>query len=123
MTNKDIYLILHNIRSLHNVGSIFRTADAAGVKKIYLTGYTPTLINRFGKIRKEIHKTALGAEHAVQWQYYKNISGLFKKIKKERNYLVGVEQSPKSINYKKIRPRFPWPWFLAMKSAVFLPQF
>jgi len=66
--NKEVYLILHNIRSTYNVGSIFRTADAAGIKKIYLTGYTPSPKDRFGKDRKDIVKTSLGAEKAVDWE-------------------------------------------------------
>jgi tRNA G18 (ribose-2'-O)-methylase SpoU len=56
---------LHNIRSTYNVGSIFRTADAAGVKKIYLTGYTPAPIDRFGLPRKDIAKVALSAERTM----------------------------------------------------------
>ncbi len=104
---KEIFLILHNIRSLYNVGSVFRTADAAGVTGIFLTGYTPTPIDRFGKIRPEIHKTALGAEKFVEWKHYKNVSALVKNLKKEKIYLAGVEQTPKAIDYKKFRPRFP----------------
>ena len=107
MAKKDIYLILHNIRSLYNVGSIFRTGDASGVEKIYLTGYTPAPIDRFGKIRPQITKTALGAEKFVKWEHYKNISTLIKKLKKEKFNLIAVEQSLKSINYKKLKPRFP----------------
>ncbi len=100
---KEIYLILHNIRSLYNVGSIFRTADARGVKKIYLTGYTPTPTDRFGKIRKEIHKTSLGAEHTVAWEHQRNIAALIKKLQKEKIFLVAIEQSRKAINYKKLK--------------------
>lgn len=106
-SKKEMYLILHNIRSLHNTGSIFRTADAAGVKKIYLTGYAPTPLDRFGKIRPEIHKTALGAENSIKWQYYKNISGLLKKLKKEKIFIAAAEQWPKSVNYKNFRPKYP----------------
>jgi len=104
---KEIYLILHNIRSLYNVGSIFRTADARGVKKIYLIGYTPAPIDRFGKIRAEIHKTALGAENTVNWESYRNISTLLKKLRKEKIFLVAVEQNKKAINHKSLKARFP----------------
>ncbi len=100
---KEIYLILHNIRSLYNVGSIFRTADARGVKKIYLTGYTPTPTDRFGKIRTEIHKTSLGAEYTVAWEYYRNIATLIKKLRKEKIFLAAVEQNKRAINYKKLK--------------------
>lgn len=103
---KEIYLILHNIRSLYNVGSIFRTADAAGIKKIYLTGYTPTPIDKFGKIRTEIHKTSLGAETTVEWQKYEDVGKLID-FYQGRSLIVGVEQSPKAINFKKFKPKYP----------------
>ena len=64
---KGLVVVLHNIRSVHNVGSIFRTADAAGVEKVYLSGITPTPLDRFGKIRPQFAKVALGAEKNVQW--------------------------------------------------------
>lgn len=95
-----IRAILHNIRSAHNVGSIFRTADAAGIEKLYLTGYTPTPKTN----PKEIHKTALGAENFVQWEKYKNINYLFKKLKKEKIKIVAVEQYKRSIPYYKFKP-------------------
>lgn len=107
MPKKDIYLILHNIRSLHNVGSVFRTSDAAGVKKIYLTGYTPTPLDRFEKIRPEIKKTSLGAERFVKWKYCKNISNLLKNILKQKIRLIAVEQNKKAIDYRKFKPIFP----------------
>ena len=59
------FVILHNVRSAHNVGSIFRTSDGAGVSKVYLTGYTPTPIDRFGRTNPEIEKTSLGATRSV----------------------------------------------------------
>ena len=110
---KEIYLILHNVRSLYNVGSIFRTADARGVKKIYLTGYTPTPTDRFGKIRTEIHKTALGAEKTVEWQKYKDIGKLIAKLKEirspkgDRISIIAAEQNFNSINCKKFNPKYP----------------
>ncbi len=107
MPKKDIYLILHNIRSLHNVGAVFRTGDATGVKKIYLTGYTPTPLDRFEKIRPEIKKTALGAEKFVKWEHCKNISTLLKKLKKEKIRLIAVEQDSKAINYKNLKINYP----------------
>ncbi len=100
---KEIFLILHNIRSLHNVGSIFRTADGAGVSKIYLTGYTPAPIDIFGKTRKEIAKTALGAENTVPWEKHRNLSQLIKKLKNDRSptSIIGVEQDEKAIDYRE----------------------
>ena len=67
MNKKENILILHNIRSVENVGAMFRTADAAGIDKIYLAGYTPTPLDRFGRRRKDLHKSALGAEEFVRW--------------------------------------------------------
>lgn len=97
-----ISLILYNLRSVHNVGSIFRTADAAGASKIYLTGYTPTPMDRFGRARKDFVKVSLGAEKTVAWESTEDISSLLSRLKKEKVFLIAVEQSPRSINYKKI---------------------
>ena len=82
MTQENI-LILHNIRSVENVGAMFRTADAAGVNKIYLTGYTPAPLDRFGRKRGDLAKSALGAEEFVPWEQKKNISPLLVKLKGE----------------------------------------
>jgi tRNA G18 (ribose-2'-O)-methylase SpoU len=98
-----IFLLIHNIRSTHNVGSMFRTADAAGVSQIFLTGYTPTPLDRFGRPVKEIAKVALGAEQTLSWKYYKSPTALLKKMKKEGAYIVGLEQDARSLDYKKIR--------------------
>lgn len=95
-------VILHNIRSTHNVGSIFRTADAAGVNKVYLTGYTPAPEDRFGRKRMDVHKTALGAEDSVPWQQVKIVGNLIERLKKEGFFIVAVEQSPESVDYKSI---------------------
>lgn len=88
---------MHNIRSLHNVGSMFRTADAMGVKKIYLTGYTPAPFDIFGKVRKDFQKTALGAESYVEWEKIKSINSVFKKVKKEKVFIAALEQAKNSI--------------------------
>ncbi len=111
---KEVYLLLHNIRSTHNVGSMFRTADAAGVTKIFLTGYTSTPIDRFGREVKELSKVALGGELSVQWEYHKNPIALIKKLKlktqKENNknlQVIAIEQDEKSVDYKKIKVTYP----------------
>jgi len=83
--NKEIYIILVNIRSVYNVGAIFRTADACGISKIFLTGYTPQPKDRFGRYRKDFAKSALGAEKNVLWKYEDNIIGLIKKLKKQKS--------------------------------------
>lgn len=105
--DKKIYLILHNIRSIQNVGAIFRTADAAGISRIYLTGYTPAPIDRFGRERKDFAKTALGAEMSVKWEHIKSISSLMKKMKKEKIKIIAVEQGNTAIDYKKLKIKFP----------------
>jgi 23S rRNA (guanosine2251-2'-O)-methyltransferase len=94
-------IILPDIRSAHNVGSIFRTADAAGVEKIYLTGTTPAPIDRFGRPRADIAKVALGAEQTVSWEYVKDIAHLLIQLKQEGNTLIAVEQDQRSVNYRE----------------------
>lgn len=84
-------IILHNIRSLYNVGSVFRTSDAFGISEVLLSGYTPT------PPRPEITKTAIGAEEFVQWKQYKDIDTMLAQLKKENYYLVGLEQTDNSI--------------------------
>jgi 23S rRNA (guanosine2251-2'-O)-methyltransferase len=102
--NQNI-LILHNIRSVENVGAMFRTADAAGINKIYLTGYTPTPLDRFGRKRKDLAKSALGAEEFVVWEEKKNIFPLLLKLKREKYLIIGIEQDKKSIDYKKVKTK------------------
>jgi len=99
-----IRLILHNIRSAYNVGAIFRTADAVGIEKIYLTGYTPNP----EKDKAKIEKTALGAEKYVAWESYKNIGYLIKKLKKEGFQIIALEQSKKSIPYYRFKSKSPF---------------
>jgi tRNA G18 (ribose-2'-O)-methylase SpoU len=88
--------VLDNIRSLYNVGSIFRTADAFGVDKIYLSGYTPAPIK--DRQKKEIHKTALGAEEFIEWEKSGQTWKLLDNLKKQRFYIVGLETDKKAIN-------------------------
>ena len=105
MVRKEIILILHNIRSAQNVGAMFRTAEAAGVSKIYLTGYTPAPFDRFGKERKDIKKSALGAQTLVPWQTQKRLPALILRLKHEGYFIVAIEQSPLSVDYKKIKTK------------------
>lgn len=102
---EKVVIILPDIRSALNVGSIFRTADACGVDKIYLTGYTPAPVDKFGRINKEIGKTALGAEKNIAWEKVEDISKLLIKLKKEGFYLIAIEQSENSVDYKKIQAK------------------
>lgn len=99
--NKKIYVLLNSVRSLHNVGSIFRTSDGAGVKKIFLcgqTGYPP---------REEITKTAIGAEEVVPWEYWIDAKECMAMLNKKSVQLVALEQTKKSIDYRKFKPKHP----------------
>lgn len=104
-THMHIVVILHNIRSAHNVGSIFRTADGAGVSKIYLTGYTPLPIDRFGRENKEILKTSLGATHTVPYEAVSDIEELLLRLKKEKVEVVAVELTQEALNYETFIPK------------------
>ena len=95
--------ILHNVRSLHNVGSIFRTADAAGIEKLYLCGITPEPLDRFGVIRQQVGKVSLGAEKTVPWEKAASTSRLIDKLKKDGYKIFALEQSDRSIPYNKVR--------------------
>ncbi|MDR1876049.1 MAG: RNA methyltransferase [Flavobacteriaceae bacterium] len=86
-----VMVILDNIRSMHNVGSVFRTSDAFSMEKIYLCGITPCPPHR------EIQKTALGATESVEWEQVESIAELLKYLKKEGYTLIGVEQVKGSV--------------------------
>ncbi len=134
---KELFIVLHNIRSAYNVGSIFRTADGIGVNNIYLTGYTPcphslrqpdslTAVMAAGesaaggplgsnnkkplyltRARKMIAKTALGAEKNVSFEKVKNLGKLIEKLKSRKVKVVALEQDKKSVDYKNFKPSFP----------------
>lgn len=95
-------LILENIRSAQNVGAIFRTADAIGIKKIYLVGYTPAPIDKFGRPKKEIAKTALGAEKTISWESVPDTVSLSLRLKKEGFWIVAVEKVSGAVDYKTL---------------------
>lgn len=101
----NILVILNNIRSSENVGSIFRTCDAVGVSKIILCGYTPAPIDRFGRENKALTKASLGAEKFVAWEKFESLKGASEKLKKENFKIIAIEQHEKAINYTKIRDR------------------
>ncbi len=94
-------LVLDNIRSVENAGSIFRTADCLGVSKIILVGTTPAPIDRFGRKRKDFSKVSLGAEEFVPWEQTDNIQSTINNLKKERYKIIALEQDP---NSKKLEP-------------------
>lgn len=99
--SKKFVLILPNIRSGHNVGAMFRTADGVGVDKIYITGYTPY------PPHKAIDKVSLGAEKSVAWERVHNTVPLLKRLKKEGYCLVALEQTPKSVSMYTWKPKTP----------------
>ena len=94
--------ILDNLRSVHNVGSIFRTANAVGIEKIYLCGTTPTPLDKKGLKRKDFAKVALGAEDTVEWVYCEDVVDCARTLKEEGYYLIALEQSATSVDYKKV---------------------
>ncbi len=93
-----IIIVLDDIRSLHNIGSVFRTADAFLIEKIYLCGITATPPN------KEIHKTALGATETVSWEYAKDVLEVIASLKTENVSVLAIEQVENSISLQDFIP-------------------
>lgn len=102
-SSDDFVAVLHNIRSLHNVGSIFRTADGAGMRKIYLCGITPAPVDSFGRPIPQLVKTSLGAEKYVEWEKVSSSAKLIGKLKKEGYEIIAVEQDKKSAPLDKFK--------------------
>lgn len=95
------YVICDNIRSLENIGSIFRTADALEITKIFLCGIC-------GKPpHPKITKTALGAENWIEWEYRRQARRVLENLKKDGFFTVALEQTKKSLRYDKFKPKFP----------------
>jgi tRNA G18 (ribose-2'-O)-methylase SpoU len=92
-----LIVIVDNVRSMHNVGSIFRTSDAFLVEKIYLCGITPTPPHR------EIQKTALGATESVDWQYVENTLDVINQLKKEGWTILALEQTTNSVMLDELK--------------------
>ncbi|MBU6390273.1 TrmH family RNA methyltransferase, partial [Patescibacteria group bacterium] len=90
---------------VHNVGSIFRTANCLGISNIILAGYTPSPIDRFGRMRKDFSKVALGAEKEIEWRHERNAEAVLRFLKKSGVRLIAVEQSPRSTDYREVRVR------------------
>lgn len=93
-----LIVVLDDIRSLHNIGSVFRTSDAFLIEKIYLCGITATPPN------KEIHKTALGATDTVTWEYQKNVLEVIEKLKQEDVFVLAIEQVENSVMLDEFMP-------------------
>ncbi len=99
---KELVVILNNIRSNENVGSIFRTSDAVSVKEIVLCGYTPTPKDRFNRVNKGFVKASLGAEETVKWSKEEYLDSAVLKLKEKGFVIVAVEQNANSIDYKDV---------------------
>lgn len=92
-----ITVVLDNIRSLHNIGSFFRTADALNVKKIYLCGITAQPPHR------DIHKTALGATDSVDWEYAPSTVELIKDLQTNKTAVFSIEQTEQTVQLQNIK--------------------
>lgn len=103
LKNSQLFVIAHNIRSLHNVGSIFRTCDSFGVNKIYLTGYTGSPPD------PKISKVALGADDFVPWEKSKSLLRIIKKLRADRVRVIALENNValKTVLLSKYKPKFP----------------
>lgn len=115
---RQLYVIAHNMRSTFNVGSLLRTAEGLGVQKIFFTGYTPypktsadqRLPHVSEKIHAQIHKTALGAEKSIAWEYVEDIQLVLRQLKDQSIPVAALEQSPRASNL----PGFKAPEKLAL---------
>ncbi len=100
-------VVLDNIRSAHNVGSIFRTADALGVEKLYLCGITPKPggagVLATSRASRDIAKTALGAEKTVVWEYCRRFADAVKKLRCEGFCILALEQDTKAVDIRNFK--------------------
>lgn len=101
MELQECHLILDQVRSMHNVGSVFRTSDAFGIQHLHLCGITGTPPHR------EIQKTALGATESVPWTYWDNTLDAVHALKNQGFKIIVFEQTPQSITLSKSNPNFP----------------
>ena len=106
-----LILVLDNVRSLNNIGSVFRTADAFLIKKIYLCGITAT------PPHKDIHKTALGATESVDWEYCKDTVVLIEELKKEYHCLA-IEQTENATQLNDFSPEADMQYVLVLGNEV-----
>ena len=98
-------LFLHNIRSAHNIGAMFRTAEAAGIDEVILSGYSPGPLDRFGREDKKVTKASLGAHEMIRWKHVEDSFGSLKGLQEDGYSLAAVEQHVKSIDYKTYIPQ------------------
>ena len=96
-------VVLDNVRSVHNVGSIFRTANAAGIERIFLCGITPTPLDVKGRKRSDFAKAALGAEETIVWEHFTSTVSCLQKLQQEKYFIIAIEQDEKSVDYKTVK--------------------
>ncbi len=94
--------ILENIRSMHNVGSILRTADAAGFEKVYLAGFTPAPTDELGRARVQVTKVSLGAEESVAWEKVRSVVRLIARLRRAGYAVYALEQGADSLSYDAV---------------------
>ncbi len=100
--NRRIVLVVQDVRSTHNVGSLLRTADGLGITKVYLCGYTPypeypgdpRLLHQRSKATRQIAKTALGAEKSVAWEHCDDVNRLIERLRGDGYTVAALEQTP-----------------------------
>ena len=111
-TTTPLVVVLDNVRSCNNIGSVFRTGDAMLIESVYLCGFTATPPN------KEIHKTALDAEKAVDWKYFENTTDAVNHLKNEGYKVFAVEQVENSIMLNEAQPKEGEKWALIFGNEV-----
>jgi tRNA G18 (ribose-2'-O)-methylase SpoU len=105
-SDQRVVVVLDNIRSLYNTGSILRTADASGVERVVLCGITPRP-DQGGRQRRAIAKTALGAENSVPWEYQPDAHAALQSLGTAGYHIVAVETSSEAVNLFEWTPRWP----------------
>lgn len=109
---QKFYLVLPNIRSCHNVGAMFRTADACGVDKLYLVGYTAT------PPKPQLDKVSLGAEKWMKWEYRRDLKRLLKTLKQKGIFIVALEKTSTSKDIGNWKPESENPIALVVGNEV-----
>jgi tRNA G18 (ribose-2'-O)-methylase SpoU len=99
-----IYALLHNIRSIYNTASIFRTADGLGVDKLILSGYTPTPTDRFGRHRQRFSKVSLGAEETVPWEQVDDVLDKISQLQADGLEVLACEPIEEAADYRTHQP-------------------
>ena len=110
---RKLALVIHNVRSAHNVGSMLRTADGLGVQGVYFTGYTPYPLSEDGlrlphvarRAADQISKTALGAEYSVNWKHFDKLGDCLKELADSAYSIVALEQTDKAVSLDEFEPQ------------------